>query len=178
MKLLSFGFYMTGAHSTRGLSRVTICTCELRNMNLLSQYSPECNTSRDVLNPSVTCTLPCTGTPQKDTHLALMLQTLEHVLKDILKASGAGGTVSTSEHRLPVPMSPAAGTLQFQQLQGSFVGAVSLERPSMNVCCFLMPSSRAWLPNFLCLSYHFFGLWCSGTNSGVNVPLQRGCSTL
>lgn len=31
---------------------------------------------------------------------------------------------------------------------------------------------------FFCLSYHFYGLCCSGTNSSVNVTLQRGCSTL
>lgn len=77
-----------------------------------------------------------------------MLQTPEHVLKDILKASGGGHAVSTSEHRLPAPMSTAEGTLQFQQLLGSSLGALSLGWPSMNVCFFLVPSSRARLSNF------------------------------
>lgn len=71
-------------------------------MNFLSPYSQECNTSRDVWNPSVTCTLSCTGTPQKGMHLTLVLQTLEHVLKDILKGSRAGHAVNITEHRLPV----------------------------------------------------------------------------
>lgn len=35
-------------------------------------------------------------------HLTLVLQTLEHVLKDILKASQAGHAVNNTEHRLPV----------------------------------------------------------------------------
>lgn len=127
-----------------GLSRVTTCTCELRNKNFLSQHSPECNTSRDVWNPSVTCTLSCTGTPRKDSHMTLVLQTLKHVLEDILKASGAGHAVNNTEHKWPVQMSTAAGTLQFQQLHRSSVGTVSLEWPSMNVCFFLVP--WAWLP--------------------------------
>lgn len=130
-----------------GLCRVTTCTCELRNMNFLSQHSPECNTSRDVWNPSVTWALSCTGTPRKDRHVTLMLQTLERVLGDILKAGGSGHAVNTTEHRLHVQMSTAAGTLQFQQLHGTSVGAVSLERPSMDVCFFLVP--WAWFPGIL-----------------------------
>lgn len=84
-----------------------------------------------------------------------MLQTPEHELKDNLKASGAGHAVDTAEHRLPAQMSTAAGTLQFQQLCGSSVGSVSLEWPSMNVCFFLVPCSKAWLPNFSVLHTTF-----------------------
>lgn len=88
-------------------------------------------------------------------HLTLMLQTPEHELKDNLKASGAGHAVDTAEHRLPAQMSTAAGTLQFQQLHGSSVGSASLEWLSMNMCFFLVPCSKAGLPNFSVLHTTF-----------------------
>lgn len=88
-------------------------------------------------------------------HLTLMLQTPEHELEDNLKASGAGHAVDTAEHRLPAQMSTAAGTLQFQQLHGSSVGSASLEWLSMNVCSFLVPCSKAGLPNFSVLHTTF-----------------------
>ena len=118
-------------------SRVTICTCEPRKMNCLSWCLQGSNSSRDVWNTSVTCTLPRAVTPQNETHPTPVLQTLEHTLKDILEVSGIGHPVDTTEHRLPIQPSPAAGTLQFRQLHGRSVGTVSQMAPK-SPCFFLM----------------------------------------